>query len=70
MIFISVLGGLIVLAVLLGVLGDRRARRHGQRIGNWNKEAINHRVDLEANRHVHPFEGRDPQGIGKREPRD
>jgi hypothetical protein len=70
MIFISVLGGLIVLAVLLGVLGDYRARRHGRRIRNWNREAINHRIDYEATRQVHPFEGRDPQGTGKQEPRD
>lgn len=71
MIFISVLIGAIVLAILLGVLGDYRARRHGRRIGNWNKEAINHRLDLEATRALHPFEGRDPAGIGKQpEPRE
>jgi hypothetical protein len=48
MIFISVLGGAIVLAVLLGVLADYRARRHGRRFGNWNREAIQNRLDIEA----------------------
>ena len=71
MIFASVLGGVIILAILLGVLGDYRARRHGRRIGNWNREAVGHRIDYEATRKVHPFEGRDPHGIGKQEePRD
>ena len=48
MIFISVLGGAIVLAVLLGVLADYRARRHGRRLGNWDREAIQNRLDIEA----------------------
>jgi hypothetical protein len=48
MIFISVLGGAIVLAVLLGVLADYRARRHGRRFANWNREAIDNRLDTEV----------------------
>jgi hypothetical protein len=54
MIFILVLGGLIVLAVLLGVLADYRARRHGRRFGNWNTEAIQNRVDIEATQRAGP----------------
>ncbi|HEX5290016.1 MAG TPA: hypothetical protein VFX25_14215 [Streptosporangiaceae bacterium] len=68
MIFASVLGGVIILAILLGVLGDYRARRHGRRIGNWKKQAIGHRVDYGVTRKLHPFEVRDPQGIGQQEP--
>ncbi|HEY6478773.1 MAG TPA: hypothetical protein VIZ00_02020 [Streptosporangiaceae bacterium] len=54
MIFISVLGGLIVLAILLGVAGDYRARRHGRRMGNWNREAIGNRIDIEVSRSLGP----------------
>lgn len=50
MIFISVLGGAIVLAVLLGVLADYKARRRGRRFANWNKEAIDNRLDIEVSR--------------------
>jgi hypothetical protein len=55
MIFISVLGGAIVLAVLLGVLADYRARRHGRRFGNWNREAIENRLDIEATQKTGPL---------------
>jgi hypothetical protein len=55
MIFISVLGGAIVLAVLLGVLADYRARRHGRRLGNWNREAIENRLDIEATQKAGPL---------------
>jgi hypothetical protein len=50
MIFIVVLAGAVVLAVLLGVLADYRARRHGRRLGSWNKEAIQNRLDIDATR--------------------
>ena len=55
MIFISVLGGAIVLAVLLGVWADYRARRHGRRLGNWNREAIENRLDIEATQKAGPL---------------
>jgi hypothetical protein len=55
MIFISVLGGAIVLAVMLGVLADYRARRHGRRFGNWNREAIQNRLDIEATQEAGPL---------------
>jgi hypothetical protein len=55
MIFIFVLGGAIVLAVLLGVLADYRARRHGRRLGNWNREAIQNRLDIEATQKAGPL---------------
>jgi hypothetical protein len=55
MIFISVLGGAIVLAVLLGVLADYRARRHGRRLGDWNREAIQNRLDIEATQKAGPL---------------
>jgi hypothetical protein len=55
MIFISVLGGAIVLAVLLGVLADYRARRHGRHLGNWNREAIQNRLDIEATQMAGPL---------------
>jgi hypothetical protein len=54
MIFIAVLGGAIVLAVLLGVLADYRARRHGRRLGNWSREAIQNRLDIEATQRAGP----------------
>ena len=56
MIFISVLGGVIVLAVLLGVLADYRVRRRGRRFANWNKEAIDNRLDIEVSQR---------QGVGQ-----
>jgi hypothetical protein len=48
MMFLAIVGGVIVLAILLGVLADRRAKRRGKRFGNWNREAINNRLDIEA----------------------
>jgi hypothetical protein len=54
MIFVAIVGGVIVLAVILGVLADHRARRHGRRLGNWNKEAIQNRLDIEASQHAGP----------------
>jgi len=61
MIFISVLGGAIVLAVLLGVLADYRARQHGRRLGNWNREAIQNRLDIEATQKAGPLTQRRTQ---------
>jgi hypothetical protein len=61
MIFISVLGGAIVLAVLLGVLADYRARRHGRRFANWNREAIENRLDIEATQKAGPLAKGRPQ---------
>jgi hypothetical protein len=54
MIFVAVIGGVILLAVLLGVLADHRAKRHGRRFGNWNKEAIQNRLDIEATERAGP----------------
>jgi hypothetical protein len=62
MIFIAVLGGAIVLAVLLGVLADYRARRHGRRFGNWNREAIENRLDIEATQKAGPLAKGSTQG--------
>jgi len=55
MIFMAIVGGVIVLAVLLGVLADHRAKRRGKRFGNWNKEAINNRLDIESTKNLGPF---------------
>jgi len=54
MIFIAVAGGAILLAVLLGVLADYRARRHGRRLGNWNREAIQNRLDIDVTQGAGP----------------
>ena len=55
MIFITVVGGLILLAVILGLLADHRAKRHGRRLGNWNKEAIQNRLDIDATHRAAPL---------------
>jgi hypothetical protein len=54
MIFMAIVGGVLVLAVLFGVLADRRAKRRGKRLGIWDKEAINNRLDIESTKGMGP----------------
>jgi len=48
MIFLAVVGGLIIIALGLAAWYDRRAKRHGWRVGASTKEAFQHRMDVES----------------------